>query len=182
MHRKVPEYLSNIHVELQDEHMHKYNLRNKGNLRIPLCRLNTFKKSFFPRVIQSWNLLSAETKSSSSLYKFRQSINKQSPELYYYGERWPSVHHARMRMGCSKLNFDLFHNLHVVDTDKCVCGVPKTFFNVHPFMTNVKYCSKVFLTSCLLLLKNILFGNSSYSLDMNKCLFTAVHQYIIDTK
>ena len=47
MHRKVPEYLSNIHVELQDEPMHNYNLRNKGNLRIPLCRLNTFQKSFF---------------------------------------------------------------------------------------------------------------------------------------
>ncbi len=189
LHGKVPEYLTNIHLELQGEAMHTYNLRNRGNLRIPLCRLYTFKKSFFPRAIESWNSLSANMKSSSSLEKFRQSIKKQSHELlvlYYYGKRWPSVHHARMRMGCSKLNFDLFHNLHVVDTDKCECGAtetPEHYFLQCPFYHNER---EILLRSIADIMpittNNILYGNSSYSLDINKTLFTAVHQYIIDTK
>ena len=89
-------------------------------------------------------------------------------------------------MGCSKLNFDLFHNLHVVNTDRCECGAPETaehYFFQCPSYHNEREVLLGSITDLMpITINNILFGNSSYSLDTNKSMFEAVHQYIIDTK
>ena len=45
--------------------------------------------------------------------------------LYYYGERWPSVHHSRLREVRSKLNNDLCYKLHVPDDPFCSCRFPR---------------------------------------------------------
>ena len=34
--------------------------------------------------------------------------------LFFYDERWPPIYHARMRIGCSKLNYHLCCNLSTV--------------------------------------------------------------------
>ena len=57
--------------------------------------------------------------------KFKKALKKDCKEVcivYFYSNLWPPVHHSRMRLGCSKLNADLFCNLHVVDSPACSCG------------------------------------------------------------
>ena len=43
--------------------------------------------------------------------------------LYYYGKRWPSIHHTQMKIGCCKLKYDLYYKRHVIDESSCGCGV-----------------------------------------------------------
>ena len=40
-----------------------------------------------------------------------------------YGDRKSSILHARFRMGCSSLKYDLF-SLNIIDSPKCDCGFP----------------------------------------------------------
>ena len=121
----APTYLLNLITKEDDDR--RYNLRLKNPLKIPFCRLETFSRSFFPRTAKLWNDLSDRVRSVNSLYEFKQHFKREPPDLvplYYYGERWPSVHHARMRIGCSKLKNDLCNNLHVIDNANCNCGNP----------------------------------------------------------
>ena len=115
VNRVAPEYLSNC---LPDENAQNYNLRNNNDIRLPQARLESYKRSFFPRAIKLWNNLSYHAKNSVGVAEFKIALHQNQifPNvLYYYGERWASVHHARMRMGCSKLHSDLCLRLHVID-------------------------------------------------------------------
>ena len=42
--------------------------------------------------------------------------------LYYFGEQFPAIHHARTRLECSKLNAYLCLKLHVALNPVCKCG------------------------------------------------------------
>ena len=60
-----------------------------------------------------------------TLFTFKCSIKKNQPEaniLFYYGQRWPAIHHARIRMGCSLLHYDLCYSVHVIEDPSCSCG------------------------------------------------------------
>ena len=79
-----------------------------------------FKRLFFSHAVRLWNALLLTIHDFRSLSIFKANLsNKTKPcnVLYYYGERWPSVHHARIRIGCSKLNADLCYRLHVKEED-----------------------------------------------------------------
>ena len=142
---KAPQYLIDIHEDIQTPHLRINNLYNTSSFRLPYCRLETYKNSFFPRVLRLWNDLSRKIKESNSVDKFKESLKKPSnlelynfkQVLYYYGKRWPSIHHARMRIGCSKLKRDLNVHLHVIDSSDCECGTgiedAKHFFLECPF-------------------------------------------------
>ena len=68
-----------------------YTLRSKEVIREPFCRLEVFKRSFFPRTIKLWNQLPNHIHGSESLSVFKRYLTPESPEilaLYYYGERW----------------------------------------------------------------------------------------------
>ena len=41
---------------------------------------------------------------------------------FYYGKWWPSIHRSWMRIGCSKLKYDLCFKLHVIEESSCDCG------------------------------------------------------------
>ena len=183
----TPDYLSSILDELNINRT--YNLRN-SNIRVPKCRLETFKKSFFPRTISLWNRLPEEIKSVDSVVAFKAHLRSEPNELlplYYYGIRWPAVHHARMRIGCSKLNRDLCLNLHVINEPYCECG--NFIESVEHFLL---HCTRFDLARDLMLrtiqglipinIKNLLFGNTDYSIDVNQQVFRAVHQFIVDSE
>ena len=162
---RSPPYLHNILSELNGQK--NYSLRNSLNLRIPFCRLECYKRSFFPRTIKLWNKLPVEKRSADSVKSFQKQFIKDrepSQSLYYYGSRWPSVHHARMRIGCSKLNFDLHFNLRVVNSPSCACGAPHEsaehfFFIAHvliicegKFSLNYKILCLCLLITCYLVI------------------------------
>ena len=99
------------------------------------------------------------------------SNKEDSPILYYYGERWPSVHHARMRMGCSSLASDLTFNLKVISDPSSQCGADLE--NAHQFCTWPKYDeirnslpNSVPDDSCFVL-KTLLYGDNTLSFSAN---------------
>ncbi|MCP3900406.1 MAG: RNA-directed DNA polymerase [Desulfobacteraceae bacterium] len=185
---KAPLYLCDILNNLKGKS--NYVTRNKTKIRVPYCRLETFKRSFFPRSISLWNDLSETTRLSDSLNSFRKYLTQKLPEktpLYYYGERWPSVHHARMRMGCSKLNADLHYHLKVVGDPSCRCGATKETAKHYllecPNFFHQRNVLRHELTLLMpLTLKNVLYGNTDFDNDSNQKVFKAVHQFIINTK
>ena len=62
-----------------------------------------------------------------SIKGFKVAIfKKKEPNiLYFYGQRWPSIHHAGNSMGWNKLNQYLFHNhMHLIENPSYACGHP----------------------------------------------------------
>ena len=89
-----------------------------------------------------------------------------------------------MRIGCSKLNNDLFNNLHVIGSPSCTCGAQ--YEHVEHFFL---YCPQFNVIRCYLIgvvmridIDHILFGNPDYDVESNKRVFQAVHQYIMDSQ
>ena len=184
----APLYLQNLIPKANNERF-SYTLRNEGNIQIPTTRLETFKRSFFPTSARVWNELSLQIKSSKTLDQFKTNIKQNKDEaniLYYYGERWPSIHHARLRLGCSKLNYDLCYNLKVIDNPCCTCGA-ETENAFHFFMQCPNYFElrlNLFSTIsafCQVTLGTILSGNDHLSVDQNHTIFGAVHSFIMES-
>ena len=167
----------------------KYNLRNNNNITIPYCRLETFKRSFFPSAIRLWNALKNETRLASSISAFKQMLhvkkdNFDSQILYFYGERWPSVHHSRLRIGCSKLNYDLCCKLHVIDNPACRCGAQNEnashFFLHCPLLNDLRLNLKDIVEKhSTFNIKMLLFGDKGLSMEINQSVFKAVHEFIV---
>ena len=119
-----PDYLRDL-LPLPNQNVVWYNLRNNKNIPLPSCRLESFKRSFFPFSINLWNNLPIEARELPSLEQFKFYLHERKTEknmLFYYGKRWPQVHHSRIRIGCSNLKNDLCFNLHVINDPTCECG------------------------------------------------------------
>ena len=164
-----------------------YNLRNNRNIKLPFSRLESFRRSFFPRAIRLWNALSLKIRDEKTLIAFKTALKKDNDEqcnvLYYYGERWASVHHARIRMGCSKLNSDLCFKLHVSDDPSCECGHPLEnsnhyFFTCQIYNEQREILHNSILNIAPLTLELLTFGSSELTLQQNTAIFTAVQQFI----
>jgi hypothetical protein len=112
--------------------------------------------------------------------------------LYYYGERWPNVHHARLRMCCSLLNSHLHKNIHVIDSSSCACGnknedADHFLLNCPLFTAPREKLFKSLLDlgilkrgECLNSLV-LLFGDQTLSPDINEKIFECVHSYLKET-
>ena len=127
INKQVPNYLFDLLPRHNAETI-CYSLRNNEDIKIPFSKKESFRRSFFPTAIRLWNKLETRARNAPSLYSLKRLLRKELPEkptIYYYGERWASVHHARMRMQCSKLNNDLHCKLYVRDSPICRCGASK---------------------------------------------------------
>ena len=87
--------------------------------------------------VYEWDFLDHETKSLRRRTQFKQSLqpkNNHSSDICYYC--WALIHHARIIIGCSKLNLHLRHNRHVLPAGTCHCGAdnesPTNLFFVFP--------------------------------------------------
>ena len=140
-----------------------YVLRGQ-RFRLPRIRLEIFKKTYFPSVISLWNTLDISSKSKPTLSTFKRSLKAKiiRKEILYYGRRWPSIHHARMRLGCSILKSHIFNNLHVVNEQWCACGY---------FSETVTH----FLLSCLLY-------DTQHVEMIRTVIIDAVHRFIVQTE
>ena len=196
----APLYLKNL-LPFKTIDRHNYNLRNINDFRIPYCRIDCYKKSFFPRGLSLWNNLEDSIKFSTSLSTFISNYkrckflntehNKLNQKLFNYGVRYWSCIHARIRMGCSKLNEHLFRNLHVIDSETCSCGFKKES-SFHYFFRCSKYdeqravlfqtINSVSPPNICITLQLLLFGDPKLSFTQNCKVFDAVHKYLITTK
>ena len=187
-HNIAPDYLARLLPNTNNEAI-QYNLRNNKNIKLPFTRLESFKRSFFPIAVRLWNSLTVTTRDSPSLAHFKTILYKDIDVcnvLFYYGERWASVHHARIRMRCSKLNADLCYKLHVLDNPACSCGHPLEDCN-HFFMWCANYNDlRVTLFASVsqvtpVLLKTLLHGSDTLNKDRNLIVFKSVQKFILDS-
>ena len=185
----APKHLINILEDLSNNNQN-YNLRNH-NMRIPYCKTQQYKKSFFPMSINVWNSLPMRAKIKPSIMSFKSYLkrNEKSKKnvLYCYGKRENAIHHARLRMGCSLLNGHLNKMLHVIDNPRCECGFhiesPKHYFlecprYAGPRVSLIEGINQ--LTDCNV--NVILFGDRKLNLENNLLIFQSVHDYMKETK
>ena len=104
-------------------------LRSIERYDIPVLftRTETYRRSFVPYTTGLWNKLNKDTRNSPTLDSFKSTVKgpkKEVNKLFSFGKRIPSIHQARMRIGCSKLNAHLCYNLHVIPSPQCQCGCP----------------------------------------------------------
>ena len=163
-----------------------YRLRSNQNIKLPFTRCESLRRSFLPTAIRLWNKLDQKVRNSPTLNMLRISLKKESPDkptLYYYGKRWASVHQSRLRMQCSKLNFDLCCRLYVCDSSACRCGATREtaehFFMDCPLHNEIR--DKLFTavskhTACST--ETFLYGDTNLSDIANFSIFDAVHDYI----
>jgi hypothetical protein len=74
LHDETPEYLLN-EIVLHANHHSSYNLRSNRVFEPPLCNTTSYKCSFFPNVIDSWNSLDVDTQNQHSRQMFKKQIS-----------------------------------------------------------------------------------------------------------
>ena len=182
--KMCPEYLTNLLPPENNETI-GYNLRNNQNIVIPAARLESLKRSFIHQAINLWNKLPLELRQVPNLEEFRFLLKEKHKDcniLYYYGKRWPSLHHSRIRIGCSKLKSDLCFNLHVIEDPLCYCGEIEDahhYFLHCPNYLDIRINLFSFISAYApVSLDIILYGKNELSLELNKLIFDAVFEFI----
>ena len=109
-----------------------------------------------------------------------------SPKFYIQGNRWLSIHHARLRNQCSNLNKDLFDN-HLKLSSACDCGSDVEDAEHYFFKCSIFTGERIALIRSAtqfhpLNINIILCGSERLSDDQKVDLFKAVHEFTKDTK
>ena len=190
----APSYLQDL-MPNQVQTRTRYQLRNTQDLDVPMARLSTYSNSFFPAATRHWNNLKPETKMSPSAKSFKHNYLKEHPRpsknfLFSRGPRLPQIMMARMRIGCSPLNSDLFNKLHVRDNPSCTCDNTTAETVEHYFIRCPKYTDIRAILSAAITDINyasfdtatILYGDPTLSPNQNGTILNHVHQYITSSK
>ena len=185
----APDYLINL-LPAQVGHGNNYNLRNRENFNIPLCRTSLFYSSFIPSTINKWNNLPLSTRNCPSLPQFKSKLKtdyRRCSAYFDYGDRKLNVLHTRLRHGCSTLNGDL-HRVNLINTSVCSCGFSDERTN-HYFLHCRNYdairhelFSKLNEIGVVPDIGNILYGCPDFTYTYNNKIFQAVHRFIHKSK
>ena len=169
---------------------YRYPLRNTNDADIPFTRLDIFKRSFFPHTLSLWNQLDLETQKSHFLSVFKEGITKKPDKLEYFChscDRWAGIHHARIRIGCSKLKSHLYNDLHVIEEKSWQCGHRSEdlfyfFFECPHYVAlwNNLFTSVAQHTDCSL--QTLLFGDPKLNHKQNCDIFDVVQHFITLSK
>ena len=187
----APAYLSDLIPPTVAER-HEYGLRNRRNITAFRTNKEQLSRSFFPSTVRDWNALPIELRNAHSLHIFKRSLHAHfapPPKIPWYGrgDRLCDIHHARMRVGCSKLKAHLFYNLHVENSSSCICGhlIEDTshYFLQCPLYRQQRYSLNMELNAYQPLSNDLLlYGSNELSLDDNTIVVLAVQNFIRSTK
>ena len=184
----VPDYLKQIFPKTRGIES-TYNTRNTEDYSIPKCRLETFKKSFVPSAINTWNSLSKDVRDTTSISKFKTRIcshPSKPPSYFSYGKRYLNITHTKLRHS-SILNNDLYRR-NIIDSPNCSCGQIEDVY--HFFFVCKKYerprnclLNNILQYNHLAIVNShlLLFGNDSLSVDVNNKIFHCVQRFIRDS-
>ena len=185
----APNYLYEL-LPPENREYTTYNLRHGNNIVLPCTRLESFKRSFIPFSVRLWNSLPIHVRYAPSVSEFKRHLNKDKKEpnvLYYYGSRWAAIHHTRIRLGCSKLKYDLCFKLHVEDDPSCACGAvyedAHHFFMDCPLYNDIR-TDLVNTVSAVATFDvcNLLYGSKHLHREDNMTIFDAVQLFISKTR
>lgn len=184
IHNLVPEYLLDIVPDMR-YNASAYYTRNSQNYNIPVCRLQIYKSSFVPTVVNEWNSLPLDIRDSSSLSLFKNKISNSlavAPPYFSYGKRRTNILHTRLRQNCA-LNIDLYR-CNIITSPLCSCG--KIEDAHHFFFSCPKYATvrEEFLINFLDLAKFVFlthvpyFGETTHSAWMKINTFFQLFKFI----
>ncbi|MCG8113671.1 MAG: reverse transcriptase domain-containing protein [Candidatus Thiodiazotropha taylori] len=182
LHGLAPNYLLDLMPPTVQE-TSRYSLRNSDHFQNYRAKTNLFLDSFFPSTIRAWNSLPTEIREASSVAIFKSLLNRNihSPPKYYStGSRIGQILHARLRMGCSSLNSDLYRK-NIVPSPSCRCG---EFENAKHFLfscTNYTVARERYLPPDLqrYTVNDLLCGKTTLSPHQNETLFLQVQNFIV---
>jgi hypothetical protein len=124
-HDLTPAYLTEKCPPLVGEAT-DYDLRNAGDINLPMGKKTCYFTSFFPSSIRIWNKLDRETKDSASLDSFKFNLKKakclNKNKLYKKFNGAKAVNHTRMRLGLSGLKSQRHDYNHVPLSTCDFCG------------------------------------------------------------
>ena len=184
MHNNLtPDYLSQM---IPASTQNSYSLRNSDNTPTIQCRTQTYQSSFLPSTIIAWNALPSTTKNKPTLQSFKSALNRNTSKaspLFNIGSRSGQILHARLRLGCSALNYDLSRRS-LVDSPLCTCGNVETVkhFLLHCPKYNRLRNDLISNLPCPPLLNNLLYGDDKLSPTQNISIITNVQRYILASK
>ncbi len=179
----APPYLCDL---IPQQIQNRYVLRNATDIPIIPCRTQLYRNSFLPSTILDWNRLAENIRTAPTLAAFKSLINtgsrKPSP-LLNIGSRTGQVLHARLRLSCSSLSYDL-HRRSLIDSPNCECGATETADHFLLHCNQYTHQRQIYLSNlpCPPLPEFLLNGNVHLSFDDNKYIFTQVQKYILATK
>ena len=187
IYKDSPRYLYD-HIPPSVESRSGRHLRNSCNISLIKTNKEYFDKSFFPETIRLWNNLDNNLKSVSSYEAFTEELTKPSlviPKHYYSGNRKANILLARLRMGCSVLNDDLYR-IGVTNSPSCSCGARKENA-FHFFMTcpNYSVLRQQLHADMIKYTKysigTILYGDKTKCDKTNSDIVHLVHNFILDS-
>jgi hypothetical protein len=123
LHDETPLHLLN-EIILQANHQSSYNLRFNRVFEPPFSNTTSYKCSFSPNVIDSWNLLDVDNQNQHSRLMFKKQIRSNISVLPPYvaiGTRKYNIFHCQLRNLASNLNQYKFLS-HLSDCSECPCG------------------------------------------------------------
>ena len=181
----APRHLLDRLPPLVSEH-NPYHRRNPLERRIPFCRTELMKQSFFPSSTLAWNNLDDVTKSAPSIIQFKRKLafnDVTVPKLYYTENRFSEIIHCKIRLQISDLNDHLFHR-HLRDDSTCECGYQ--IENAHHFFFDCplhiqarRQSISTIPNFSVIPLETFTHGDRNKSFADNKFIFEKVQQFII---
>ena len=164
-----------------------YHIRNPLERKIPPCRLEFSKRSFFPSTTVEWNALPDSFKLANSLSQFKRFLKLKDvvvPRLYYNDKnRFVEIIHCKIRLEISDLNNHLFKR-HLRNDSVCACGY-KTENTKHYFFDCPLYIpartSTIHTIPNLrsLTIKALTHGDNSKTFADNSFFFKKVQEFIV---
>ena len=183
-HGHAPAHLCNLIPENVSSR-NPYNVRSKGNISEPKYKLNLYGNSFIPSTIRHWNRLPSAIRNSEDVDTFQRKLDRDKPksnDLFYIGNRRLNILHARFRMGCSQLNYNM-HKMGILSSPACSCGAPVEtsyhyFFECPNYVIHRNYLQLKVIPLAPFTLNTLLYGSNSCPKANNKIIFEATQNFI----
>ena len=182
----LPDYITENLMSHINTNPH-YQLRHQRDFNVPLCRTESYKKSYIPYVLNQWNALDDNIKNIQSYSGFKRKLNENitaCPAYFYAGNRKENIIHCQLRNEVGNLNHHLVLS-HLSDSSRCACGdqVEDNFhyFYVCPLYIRQRYELFGTLSKYDIDLDVLLNGSANLDIEQNTEIFRAVQKYIHDT-
>ena len=182
----VPQFIEELIPPLVGNRS-QYQLRNSQNYEHVQARTRLFQKSCIPSSIPIWNDLEQDVKNITTFNSLKSKLismtkPKRIPNLYFFGNRYLSIIHARIRNNCSNLNNDLFLN-HLKSDPICACGTGAEDAEHFFFKCNRNTDKRTILFRSTIAFhplntNKLLFGDENLNYNDNCSLFASVQLFI----
>ena len=170
------------------------------------CRTLRFDSSFLPDTIKLWNNLPTDIRDSISLQIFKSKLKTtllavdNVPDFFSFGHRFSNTCQTQLRLGFSRLNFDLF-KVNIIPSPTCSCSSPiedvthfflycpnyaiqrkKLLDSIIPLLAPGVHPNLIIHTASERLIQILLFGSKELPDSLNIQLFDSVQNYLVESR